>query len=1051
VGGNEQSHIVEWPYTQGQNEGTERAVLPVGQFSYLQNARYRKQQRLGKRRGYTSVSSLDSQGDALGSGNGRLNCLGPYFCAVDDTFYRRNEVDGTWQAKPSIGVLGGGRSLWNQFPQFTPGPIIDPPTQESLEINGAPASFSGMTTGLGFIWTAEGRIYNGAWYICTTAIDPATGLSVFKQDVLLAGVATTDTPSVQLLSMPTPATIVLLTDGFTAGVKTSVQVSTLIDLDNGFSSPTGFTCIESAANYYPTSTNRLLFCYVLTGTPTTLRIGTLDPDTVTVASLVTVGAAGNKTLLSIFGQAAGDVCVGYFDAAAVRLATFDAAFVANGAASITASIPTAAAPVMFAERSGVSIFKLAAVVRGTGHDTFVLCFSAVGAVTTVVMRQRNCLPMSQPFSIGTTQLFMWLRYRSGEGLGVASLVRVPHEGEWAGGAASLPGVFPVQATVDDRDVAPPLTELPPGFTLHSGPPFPTPLPTSLGYVALINYTRSSFVSGSTVRYMRSVALVPVRHLSEGPRYAMSSVTPCIDRQFVAGAQPQWVDSISAYEAGFIQAPVSIAAPIQAGGGALTAVATYSYTVVFESEVGTVVERSAPAVPVTVTLTGVNNAITTRWTTLELGARRQVTAKVYRTAANGSVFYFLNKFDASPGSSALGYFDFVDGYADSDIIQNEALYINIGQELAASNFPACTFANVGGNRLWCGGGFAGNRPQASKLFAPHLAPEFADDDAFRVTLPANCTGGAWCDSQVFFTQEGIYQVSGDGPDGSGSGFFTTTRLPFNIGCIDWRSVVVCDLGVMFQSARGLYLLPRGFGTPVPMDQVIDTLTTYPIITSARSDYNSTGGADNSEQIVQWTAVADEAATSGVIITFDSAYKAFSVDTFGADYPAVFQTGWGGDAVHSPALMTIGGGGASAWHPFRVYDSTDYDDEGLPIAFTAITGDVRPWGTFGHGVIERLGFLGEMRSACTVNVTKTTDKGTRVADPRVYTAVAPDPLVGASFYLAVDLGSEEQKDVTTLRTQISESSTLEGVTLSAMVFELQDGKQNYKLLRIADRIG
>jgi hypothetical protein len=1045
----DKTFITDWPITQGQNEGQAIQVLPVGQFSYLQNARFRKNNRLGKRRGYGTRSSVDAQGNALGNGGGRLNCLGPFFCAVDDVFYRRDEVNATWQAKPTIGVLGGSRHLWNQFPQFTPGPIIDPPTQESLEVSGAPAPFSGMTTGLGFIWTAEGRIYNGAWYVCTTAIDPANGLAVFTQDILLAGVATTDTPSVQLLSMPTPATIVMLTDGFTAGVKTSIQVSTLTDLFTGFSAPTGFTCIESAANYYPTSANRLLFCYVLTGSPTTLRVGTLDPATATVASLVTVGGAGNKTLLSIFGQAAGGVCVGYFDAAAVRLSVFSAAFAATGAASVTASIPTAAGPVMFAERSAVGT-PLAAVVRGTSHDTFVLDFTALGAVTAVVMRQRNCLPMSWPFSIGTTQLFMWLRYRSGEGLGVASLVRIPYDQEFSGGAASLPGVFPIQATVDDRDVAPPLSELPPGFALHSGPPFPTPLPTSLGYVALINYTRSTFVSGSTVRYMRSVALVPVRHLSEGPRYAMSCVVPCIDRQFVAGAQPQWVDSTSSYEAGFIQAPVSIANPIQAGGGALTAVSTYSYTVVFESEVGTVVERSAPAVPVTVTLTGVNNAITTRWTTMELGARRQVTAKVYRTAANGSVFYFLNKFDASPGSSALGYFDFVDGYADSDIIQNEALYINIGQELAASNFPACAFANVGGGRLWCGGGFAGNRPQTSKLFAPHLSPEFADDDAFRVTLPANCTGGAWCDAQVFFTQEGIYQVNGDGPDGSGNGFFTTTRLPFNIGCIDWRSVVVCDMGVMFQSARGLYLLPRGFGQPIPMDQVIDTLTTYPIITSARSDYNSSGGADSSEQIVQWTAVADEAATSGVVITFDVAYKAFYVDTFGADFPAVFQTGWSGDTVQAPALMTVGTGGPTKWHPFRVYDvAANYSDNLLPIAFSATSGDFRPWGNFSHGVVNRIGMLGSLRSACTIAVTKLTDKGSR-ATSRGYAGVAPDYVTGDDVYLDVELGNSEQRDITALRFTFAESSAVEGMALIGIIIEADEKPQGFRLLKPSDRI-
>lgn len=1038
-----EAEIIEFPFTTGQNEGTERAVLPPGQFSYLQNARFRKNNRLGKRNGYTSKSSIDANGVALGNGNGRLTCLGPDFCAVDDIFYRRDTVHDNWAAKPSIGVLGSSRQLWNQFPQFLPGPAIEPPVQETLEVTGAAPPYSGMTTGLGFLWVAEGRIYNGSWYACVNAIDPATGKVVFTQDVPLTTATTLDTPTVQLLSMPTPATIVLLTDGFTAGTKTSVQCFTLTDLVNGFSLPSGFTCIESAANYYPTSGNRLLFVHALTGSPTTVRVGSLDPTAGTVTAGATVASAGNKTRLSIFGRTSGQVVIGFYDAATVQIRVFDAAFVLLQSLNLTASIPTALGWVMFAERTVASPYPIVAVVSGSSNDTFALDFDTTGAASTVVMRQRNCSPLSQPFNVGVAQIFLWVRYQAGEGLGVATLVRVPHGNEFPGGAASLPGVFPVQATVDDRNVAPPLN------AAHGGPPFPTPLLATNGYNALINYTRSTYINVGTAHYMRSVAIIPVRHRSEGLRYAASCVTPCAGRQFIAAAQPLWVDvSPVAYEAGFIQAPVSIALPIVAAGGALTAGSTYSYTAVFESEVGTVTERSAPAVPVVVVL-GANTKITTRWTTMELGARHQVTCKVYRSAANGSVFYLVNKFDATPGNGALGYFDFVDTFADSDIIQNETLYINVGQELAASNVPACTFANVGGNRLWCGGRFTGNIVQASKRFQPHLAPEFADDDAFRVTLPADCTGGAWCDSQVLFTQEGIYIVNGDGPDGAGEGFFTTSRLPFNIGCIDWRSVVVCDLGVMFQSPRGLYLLPRGFGTPVAMDQVLDTLTTYPVITSARSDYNALGGADSSEQIVQWTAVADEAATSGVVVTFDLAYKAFYIDTCGADYPAAFQSGWVGDAVQAPATMTAGLGGAAKWHPFRVRDD-GFDDQGLSIDMRATTGDIRPWGTFAHGVVNRVGMLGELRTACELEVRLTTDRGESHWKSRIYDLIAGDVQSGDVIYLEAPLGQPEQRDITSLRVSFHEDSATEGAALFGLYIEHQKTNQGWRLIAPRDRV-
>jgi hypothetical protein len=842
----------------------------------------------------------------------------------------------------------------------------------------------------------------------------------------------------------------LLVDEFTAGAKSAVNVSVLTTLSAGFGAGVTVPCIQSAANYYPTSASLLLFAYVLTASPTVFRCGTLNPATGAVVQLSGVASVGNKTLLSIFGRSAGGVCCSFFDATNQQVQVLDAAFVQTGFFAVTATVATAVGPVMFAERLSAPTYKLVAVFKdviaaGPTVDVCALDFSDTGTVPAASARQRNCDAISQPFTVaaGTVdKVYIWVRGKAYVTLGVATLVRIPHQSEWKS-IGTNPGTFPAQATVDDRDVPEPLD------ARAAGPPFPTPRLMSNGYNALINYMRGSIVSASTVYPVRSVALVPIRHLSEGLRYAMSCVVPVVDRYFIAGGQPQWVSNgaLSAQEAGFIQEPFAITVPAgSVAAGLLTLLATYSYTVVFESSVGGVTERSAPANPVTLTLTGGQNTIMTRWIVAEMSSRRQVSGKIYRTAANGSVFYLVNKFDAKPND--FRWFTFVDTFADSDIIQNEALYINIGQELAASNFPACTFANVGGNRLWCGGGFSGNIVQASKLFAPHLSPEFADDDAFRVTLPAPCTGSAWLDSQVLFTQEGIYVVSGEGPDGSGSGFFTTSRLPFDIGCIDWRSVDATDSGIFFQSNRGLYLLPRGFGPPISINAVLDTLTTYPIITSARSSYNTQGGADNSEQVVQWTCVADEAATSGVVITYDLAYSAFYVDTCNADYPATFQAGWAGDSVQAPALTTVGPGGASKWHPFRVRN-TAHSDGGLPISMLVESGDVRPWGTMAHGVINRVGLLGVLGSACTMVVTTTSDKGTR-ATSRAYSGTAPDYVPGSDVYLETELSNATGRDVVALRFKYFESSAVEGMALIGIGIEADKKNQGFRLQKAEDRI-
>lgn len=1035
-----ETRVTEIPFQTGQDEGTAVEVLPVGTFSRLQNARYRKVNQIGKRNGYDVKTSLDASGAPLGNGAGRLACLGPEFCVVDDRYYRRNTVNDTWTVAP-VATGAQARRLANRFPEFMPASIVETTTQESLAA--AQDQEGGMTYALGYIWTAEGRALNaGGWVIHVDAIDVTTRNVVQSYDIELAAAVNTDLPHVQLVTTLNGA-VVLVTDAFTAGAKTGLTWYVLTSLAGGFGAATTTNCVQSAVNY-ATAANRadhILCLRVLTGALTTVRFSYLNVLTAFHNDDLAYAVGGNKTLLSVFqGAFQNIVRGGWADGGNAFVQTRSVAMGLIGTQNFTALIAGSIAPLWFAETS----LGTAVAIAGNSSSTVLnqcAVDSAGNFVAGATSVQLNYSALSWPFTI-ESRVFIWARYTAGNGLGVASLLRVALGNEYS--SATTPGVWPLQATVDDRDV-----DLPFAVTHTSGPPISTPLATPLGYVALINYTRETSVgSGGTTVRRRGYMLVPVQHRSGGLRYSPSCVIPCCGRQFVASAQPMWVDRIAPYEAGFVQAP-TITGSTPAAGGSLTPSSVYSWSVIFQSSDSGAIERSGPAVPDTVTLGAGDSKCTLTITTYETGNRRQVAARVYRTAANGSVFYFVGEAEASPGAGTTGTFTFIDTTADTDIIQNEDLYTQIGQEQAASNWPACSFSNTGGSRLWVGGGFTGNVVQASKLFVPRIIPEFVDDDAWRITLPSECTGMAWCDAQVLFTQEGIYVVGGDGPDVAGEGFFTTSRLPFDIGCIDWRSVDATDAGIFFQSARGLYLLPRGFGTPVQMNQVLDTLSTYPIITSARSSYSSQGGADNSEQVVQWTAVADEEASSGAVITFDLAYQAFSIDTSLADYPAAFQAGWSGESVQAPPLMTQGPNGAAYWHPFRVRNNL-HSDGGLAIGMELSTGDVRPWGMFSHGVVNRVGVFGKLGSACTLITTKRTDRGVATAQPRVFSGVAPDYEPGDDFYVEVQLGNAEQRDITALRVTLVESSATEGLAFFGLVIEADNKPQGFRLLSSADRI-
>lgn len=1043
-----ETNIIEFPFVAGQNEGIDRTVLPVPQFSYLQNVRYRKGKRMGKRNGYTSVSSLDVSGAALGNGNGRLSCLGPNFCVVDDRFYPRDQVAGAWQGPPQsfeTGAIAGTR-LFGKFPQFMPGSVFEPlNVQSDLNLGGVAGTalplVGGMTVAQGYVWTccAYYVVADTTWLVRVVATDPTSGREVFQKDFDPGGGGTAPATVQQhpILLSTGNGTVVLIYDHFTAGVKDGVRVRTLTTIAGGFSAEVAFACISSAFNYDPSSSTGLLMVYTLTATPATLTIARMNPVTMVATASANYAPGGAKTLLSCFGNTAGTVWVGFTDAG-VFTATFNVALVHQATTASFVGLFAAngaQGPIMYAERTATTVAALTQATAITGLNC--IGVDSTGTLNDERITQYNASALSQPFTIGG-QVFIWARHTADPQLGVATLLRVPLASEYSNNNISpYVRAWPIEATIDDRDIDTPIAAGVSGTTLS------VPRLSSLGYVSLLLFTADSIVAGSTV-LVRRFMVAPVRHRSEGVRYSPSCVLPVGGKWFVAGAQPMWVDQSGEYEAGFIQAPVSTAATIITAGGSLTINSAYSHTAIYESlDTNGLIERSAPAVPRACATTA-NQTATVEFSNLEFG-QRWLRCKIYRTLANGSVFKLVGSIDASPAMAVSGVFTFVDTYADADITQNETLYTQIGQELATTQFPACSFAATGGGRMVCAGGFNGRVGHFSKLFTPHICPEFADDDAFRVTLPSDWTGAAYLDAWVGFTREGIYTINGDGPDGSGTGAFAPAfRQPYQLGCIDWRSVVACDIGVFFQSARGLELLPRGFGPPVSQDQVQDAIETYPIITSARAFYSSSTG----EQVVRFTATASEAATSGVVLTYDLTYKTWQIDTYSADFPACFQAEWQGEPVLAPATTLVGAGGAPSWHPFRVQD-TGFDDQGLAVPMLWRTGNVRPWGTFAHGVVNRVGLLGTLKSACTVSCTKTTDKGSRTTT-RTYTGIAPDPLAGDEVYLEVILAQAEQRDVTFLRVEGSESSTGEGVNLIGMIIETDNKPQGFRLLGAADRI-
>jgi hypothetical protein len=283
--------------------------------------------------------------------------------------------------------------------------------------------------------------------------------------------------------------------------------------------------------------------------------------------------------------------------------------------------------------------------------------------------------------------------------------------------------------------------------------------------------------------------------------------------------------VGAAELGFAYRP-AVSTAVQGAGGALTALSTYTWMFVFEwSDALNRRHRSAPSAPISVTLTGGNATVVFQVSTAEFtqrwapGQLNQVRLVAYRSLVGGTTFYR----ETLP-SSAPNAVDTTDGLATytsgdtshSDVLirTNEVLYTDGGVRDNALA-PSGQFLCRSEERLWVGGLWDPQLITSSKIIVPGEPIQFSDSAAFSVVLPDRCTGLAYQDGAVIaFCASAVYAITGDGPNDQGVGQWSAPRaLSREIGCSNNRSVLETAQGVMFQNARGWWLLPRGLGQPV----------------------------------------------------------------------------------------------------------------------------------------------------------------------------------------------------------------------------------------------
>lgn len=426
------------------------------------------------------------------------------------------------------------------------------------------------------------------------------------------------------------------------------------------------------------------------------------------------------------------------------------------------------------------------------------------------------------------------------------------------------------------------------------------------------------------------------------------------------------DLVTGVENNFL-APPFITLVTATAGGSLTSGAIYQYCCTFEAlDSAGRRTRSLPSNIFSVTPAAGNLTATLSVSTCGVSGRRlkdsaqPVSVTVYRTLANGAIFYRVSSDVTAPNAFANAPEQLItDGLADSAISTRETLYY----PNQSGNYPCPShrFAVQGGNRMFVGGLWDPTLVAVSKPFVPDEPVQFVEDNAFRILSPVPVTALGWLDgSPVIFGERSIYIVSGDGPDRQGSGAYgAPQRLPGDVGCTDWRTVREVPQGLLFQSDRGFYLLPRGFGAPIFQADIQEQLLSYNTCLGAGRHDERRYGESSLVYLMGGSDAPIEGEMVGLVYDLESG-KWVSVDTYGSAYTLAGT--WQGLlalATDDLSALAFAGGAGSG------------DTDGNYTETHVKTGQIHPFGFGGFGRVQEILVHTEYRALAYLGITLVID--------------------------------------------------------------------------------
>lgn len=294
------------------------------------------------------------------------------------------------------------------------------------------------------------------------------------------------------------------------------------------------------------------------------------------------------------------------------------------------------------------------------------------------------------------------------------------------------------------------------------------------------------------------------------------------------------DGSQVTENNFFVYPDSIEATWAATGGAIhaqpdgiTNANAYFYQVTYEwtDNQGNAF-RSAPSIPIAVTTTGSGTigSITVNVPMLRLTYKTNVKICIYRWSVAQQIYYQVTSITtptiSSKTSDSVAY---VDTLADPTILANNVLYTTGGviEDIGPPSFSAITLFNTrlfgieaeDRNTLWFSKQVISNTPvEMSDLFTIYTPPTTG---AQASTGPNSCLFPMDDKLILFKENAGLYYITGNGPDNTGanSDFSNAIFITSTVGCANQASIVFIPQGLIFQdgTGKGLWLLGRNLST------------------------------------------------------------------------------------------------------------------------------------------------------------------------------------------------------------------------------------------------